>query len=203
MRHPFCLDLYRCWESIKPDYGFPQRKDFNPMAVPQCLPHLFMLERRDDDVRPRLTGSHIDEILSGQIDGGSVFDIYEDEVEQFHRELFSILFRRPCGATLHGRVEHDPAGGKDTDSIFLPIIKDGQVLLMGICIAKDPQRQWENHEWIKRAPYPDEVALISAGKAIERSDFSEPLRPFLKEVSFFREEEMIPDGEPAWAAVGS
>lgn len=60
-RHPALADLLTFWESKRPASGMPPRRDFEPQAMRQHLPFLYIFEALPDrmDFRARLVGTSI------------------------------------------------------------------------------------------------------------------------------------------------
>ena len=68
--------LFRYWDSIRGNRPLPNRCDFDPIAIPQLLPHLILAEvLRDEadgqvaDFRFRVIGTHVDARMSDRYTG--------------------------------------------------------------------------------------------------------------------------------------
>jgi hypothetical protein len=70
--HPRVLRLYHYWLSIcPPDGGLPRRRAFDPVAVPDLLPGIWLLDVQHDPfrLRYRLAGTVIVEAIGHEVTG--------------------------------------------------------------------------------------------------------------------------------------
>lgn len=70
--HPRAQRLYRYWLSIRPPRGgLPGRRDFDPVAVPDLLPGIWLLDvqREPFRLRYRLAGTAIVEAMGREVTG--------------------------------------------------------------------------------------------------------------------------------------
>lgn len=109
------------------------------MAIPDVLPHLFILGRDSDDVIVRLAGTHLDERTGTPLTGRSVFTMYGPSGAALHRRLFPLLFATPFGALKHVLVKLSGGLWRDADILYLPVSAgaDGDIQLVSCAIALD------------------------------------------------------------------
>jgi hypothetical protein len=69
--HPRAVQLYRYWLSICPSSGLPGRRHFDPVAVPDLLPGIWLLDvqRHPFRLRYRLAGTGIVEAIGHEVTG--------------------------------------------------------------------------------------------------------------------------------------
>lgn len=70
--HPRAVRLYRYWRSIRPPgVGLPGRRDFDPVAVPDLLPGICLLDvqQKPFRLRYRLVGTGIVEATGREVTG--------------------------------------------------------------------------------------------------------------------------------------
>ena len=139
LRHPVSRVLYDYWRGLLRPGAVPDRAVFDPMAIPDVLPHLFILEREDDDVIVRLAGTHLDERTVTPMTGRSVFTMYGPAGAAFHRRLFPLLFATPLGALKHVLVKLSGGLWRDADILYLPVGTgaDGDIQLVSCAVALD------------------------------------------------------------------
>ncbi|MCC6469513.1 MAG: PAS domain-containing protein [Alphaproteobacteria bacterium] len=59
--------LFAYWESCRRGQVYPRRADFDPLAIPELLPHLFLIDIEhgaDPRFRIRLSGTFIDSVFA-------------------------------------------------------------------------------------------------------------------------------------------
>ena len=137
--------LFRYWDGIKGDRPLPNRCDFDPIAIPQLLPHLILVEvLRDEadgqvaDFRFRVIGTHVDERMSDRYTGrrlsqipnkrrgSKIWDTYQAVEREAEPKVISLDYIGPAERT------------KETTEIFLPLSAGGgqvDFIVVGLSFA--------------------------------------------------------------------
>ena len=137
--------LFRYWDSIKGDRPLPNRCDFDPIAIPQLLPHLILVEvLRDEadgqvaDFRFRVIGTHVDERMNYRYTGrrlsefpskrrgSKIWDTYQAVESAGKPRVISLDYIGPAERT------------RETTEIYLPLSAgNGQVdfIVVGLSFA--------------------------------------------------------------------
>ena len=124
--------LFRYWDSIRGGRPLPNRCDFDPIAIPQLLPHLILVEvLRDEadgqvaDFRFRVIGTRVDERMSdrytgrrlsqipGKRPGSKIWNAYQAVEREGQPKLVSLDYIGPAERT------------QETTEIYLPLSAGG------------------------------------------------------------------------------
>lgn len=140
--------LYAYWQSIHPaGGGLPGRQHFDPIDIPELLPHLWMLDVFRDPwrFRFRLVGTEIVRFAGRDVTGQ-----WLDEVVEGYQD--SEAFRAHCQIVESGRPGYRRGGVKFNPSrrdlkaerLYLPLAQDGRtvdiLLVMTIYHGPPPRR---------------------------------------------------------------
>ncbi|MSP50637.1 MAG: PAS domain-containing protein [Alphaproteobacteria bacterium] len=84
IRHPNLVRLYRHWESMRGSRPIPSRADFDPLALPDLLGHLILIDvlREPLRFRYRLVGSRLTERVGRDMTGRFFDDLPEPAYRQ-------------------------------------------------------------------------------------------------------------------------
>ena len=137
--------LFRYWDNIRGDRPLPNRRDFDPIAIPELLPHLILVEVLRDkadgqvaDFRFRVIGTHVDERMNYRYTGrrlseipskrrGSrIWDTYQAVEREAQPKVISLDYIGPAERT------------KETTEIFLPLSAGGgqvDFIVVGLSFA--------------------------------------------------------------------
>lgn len=138
--HPKVRSLYDHWLSIHPGGGkLPSRRDFDPMAVPQLLPHILLLdaEGRPPRFRYRVIGTRMVDALGGDLTGQWLDEAHRrgDQVPQFPGYAQVVTERAPQWrrGPPHFASYIDKCTGMER--VFLPLASNGEDVDMLLIIA--------------------------------------------------------------------
>lgn len=119
------------WHSLPVPEGLnvPLKADFDPAAVVDLLPYMTIHERVSRyDMRTRLTGTAIDEILGVNYTDANLFDIFEEQTHDFFATLHDHMFGTPCGSRIVRNVSLPDGSRFQIGSIHLPMAKDANTV---------------------------------------------------------------------------
>ncbi len=68
------------WQSLRTADGFPGRNAIDPLAIPDLLPYILLLDVEKEDFRFRLVGETVNRRYGGQIKGRSLTELLEGEI---------------------------------------------------------------------------------------------------------------------------
>jgi hypothetical protein len=128
--HPGLQRLYEYWKAIHPLQGLPGRQEFDPAAVPDLLPNLWMLDvqREPFRLRYRLVGTSILCSAPGGITGQWLDDVrpeIRDIPGYFDRHRAVVETKIPSWRYGTSPFQHDVAFAS-LENLFLPLAGDGQ-----------------------------------------------------------------------------
>ncbi len=101
--HPLILDFCRHWLDIRHGQPVPLKRDIDPMAIPSCLPHVWLYEYDplQDVFICRLAGEEINLAWGHSIKGMSLHQIVGPEYAPAIHPRWRDLLKVP--AIMHGR----------------------------------------------------------------------------------------------------
>ena len=128
--HPSLQRLYEYWKAIHPPLGVPGRQEFDPGAVPDLLPHLWMLDvqREPFRLRYRLVGTSILCSARGGLTGQWLDDVRPESRDipgYFDRHRAVVETKIPSWRYGTSHFHHDVAFAS-LENLFLPLAGDGQ-----------------------------------------------------------------------------
>jgi hypothetical protein len=128
--HPRLKRLYEYWKSIHHPRGLPGRQEFDPSAVPDLLPNLWILDVQPEPfrLRCRLVGTNIVSSAPGGLTGKWVDDVrphIRDIPGYFDRPRAVVETKRPSWRRGPSRFELDAAFAS-LENLLLPLARDGQ-----------------------------------------------------------------------------
>ncbi len=139
--YPRCRKLHDSWQDLRRDSDLPRRADFDPVAVPDLLPDLFLIdiERTDAGARRyryRLVGT-------GNVDrfGRDNTGLWLDEaVEEPHLSSFLGIYERVAESAVPIcevlTAEHTQRRYLVYQRLLLPLASDGKTpdVLLGLIV---------------------------------------------------------------------
>jgi len=128
--HARLQSLYEYWKAIHPPRGLPGRDEFDPTAVPDLLPNLWILDvqREPFRLRYRLVGTSIICTAPGGLTGRWLDDVrpeIKDIPGYFDRHRAVVETKVPSWRRGPARFQIDPAFAS-LENLFLPMARDGQ-----------------------------------------------------------------------------
>jgi hypothetical protein len=128
--HPRLKRLYEYWKAIHPPRGLPGRQEFDPSAVPDLLPNLWMLDvqREPFRLRYRLVGTSIVCSAPGGLTGRWLDDLrpeIRDIPGYLDRHRAVVETKIPSWRRGPSPFRHDVAFAS-LENLFLPLARDGQ-----------------------------------------------------------------------------
>lgn len=137
IRHPDLLRLFQYWLGLSEDGRVPRRRDIDPLAFPDLMPNLQLLDvgATPDDLRYRLVGSEIAAAFGFEPRGKTRREIREARVAPQNRADFDQTSRETHDIARRGVVAytHDHMTSYDQDflayaRLLLPVSEDGRVI---------------------------------------------------------------------------
>src|SRR5260221_5919515 len=128
--HPHLKRLYEYWKAIHLPRGLPGRQEFDPSAVPDLLPNLWIMDvqREPFRLRCRLVGTSIISSAPGGLTGKWLDDVrpeIRDIPGYFDRHRAVVETKIPSWRRGPSRFEIDAAYAS-LENLFLPLARDGQ-----------------------------------------------------------------------------
>jgi hypothetical protein len=124
--HPALRQLYEYWLTQRGGHPVPLRRDIDPVAIPQLLPHLILAERAEgDDLRYRLVGTRIVEAHGLDYTGWRLSHLAKGEALTLARTLYGPVMEQ--GLPVYSEGPFRWPGGEFlwTRRLHLPISLDG------------------------------------------------------------------------------
>lgn len=132
--HPRTKRLYQHWLSIHPSDRLPGRQHFDPVAVPDLLPGLWLLdvERRPFRLRYRLVGTNIVQAIGREVTGMWLDDAHphvRNDPSFFSRYERAAESRKPMWRLGKPRLwSHKEFN--NVENLLLPFARDGTAVDM-------------------------------------------------------------------------
>jgi hypothetical protein len=132
--HPRLKRLYEYWKAIHPPQGLPGRQEFDPAALPDLLPSLWILDvqREPFRLRYRLVGTSIVCSAPGGLTGQWLDDVrpeIRDMPGYFDRHLAVVETKLPSWRRGPPHFQLGAAVAS-LENLFLPLARDGQYVDM-------------------------------------------------------------------------
>lgn len=130
MRNSCVKRVHDYWHEIRPEGGLPHRSDFSPADIKECLPFIFIIERKDrqDGAEPdyifRLIGTQLVEFFGVDPTGRSVIEILAPEVVEFFKAFYEHLLDHPVGGLLYFEQSFGREKNSELEFLYLPMILD-------------------------------------------------------------------------------
>jgi hypothetical protein len=105
-------DVYDYWRRCARSKPMPSRSDIDPVAIPQLLPGLSLMEVRGglDHLRYRLAGTRMRDIYGFDVTGRQIFELDLHNKYKYWRRVYSqVVFD---GLPMQGAVK-SPLAGRD------------------------------------------------------------------------------------------
>jgi hypothetical protein len=135
------LDFFiRCWNEKRGDRAMPARAAFEMREIKDYVGWICLLDALPDfrDFRYRLVGSRVADYFLGDGTGKTIRELFSGDDKPLGQALLWV-YQKTCRERLPLRISA-PAGkwrGRyfpDTDSLYLPLSKDGEVADMAMTI---------------------------------------------------------------------
>lgn len=126
MNHPNSFSMLAYWDSLRAGQGAPERRSFDPAAVPALLPSIFILDLSGERPTFRLAGTGVCSAHMRQLRNFAFTSIWDDR----DRRQVDVL-ASSVASNAHGAVIGSTAGtGSETvsfETLLLPVLdKDGR-----------------------------------------------------------------------------
>jgi hypothetical protein len=126
--HPSSAALLAHWQAISPQGRLPGRQHFEPMAVPQLLPNLWLLDVVDGgmDFRVRVTGTAIEEAGAWAQTGARISEVFPpaESGALLHELRRVVRTGRPLWQQ-HGRHMTQTGALASVERLAVPLAADG------------------------------------------------------------------------------
>jgi hypothetical protein len=124
---------------MAPADGLPGRQHFDPMASPQLLPNVWLIDVHRDPFRfwRRLVGSRIEEFAGRSLVNGWVADGMDDENRQLgvHKNLVDVVMTgQPSWRRGKPMIRYEK-GYSELERIYLPLAQDGETVDMILAMS--------------------------------------------------------------------
>lgn len=137
INHQALIDLVRYWQQLDPAPTVPSRQQFNPVDIPQCLPHIILLDVGEGNPRylVRLAGSSVNPVYQKSITGEYLENVLnnDDRPRIIAQYDYSVAQQRP---TYMASTTCSPIGRRlSYERVVLPLTTNGDKtdkLLVGI-----------------------------------------------------------------------
>lgn len=126
------------WRSLPREGTLPDYKDFDPLDIPDLLPHLIVFEVKRlprEMITIRFTGSLVDERTGFNSIGMDLQDFYGETENDFTFENVATMLRMPCGLVQYNDVRYEKTQSAHTEGTGFPMKSaDAQIDYM-VCVA--------------------------------------------------------------------
>lgn len=138
--HPAVLRFYEHWESIHPPCGLPGRRHFDPAAVPELLPWVWMLDvyREPLRFRYRLVGTEVVDCHRKELTGLWLDEAHphlRDDPVFFERYRRVVVTGKPSWRRGQPRMNMDHEY-RIVENVVLPLADDGKTIDVVICLSR-------------------------------------------------------------------
>lgn len=128
--------LFDYWQEIANGRAMPSRADFDPLKIPQILPHLALIDLRDGFERGhfRLAGTSLRNVYGREVTGLPLSEVFSGRRASPWRRIHSRVAEKALCA--QGLVR-GPAEGRDHVALFwlrLPLSDDGAQVDRILCL---------------------------------------------------------------------
>jgi hypothetical protein len=127
------LDLYRYWLLKRSSRPMPARSDLNPGDIPALLPYLLIVGKPGGELRYRLIGTAVAQIMGYDATGktvGSSLVSPQDVVET--RAIFERVFTGACPVFSTGEFIFKSGAHLNMSLLTLPLSDDGAAVNMTV-----------------------------------------------------------------------
>jgi len=128
--HPLIRGIHSYWQSIHPNEDLPGRRHFDPIQVPELLPHIWLLDVQAEpfSLRYRLAGTMIVQLLGREVTGLSFAEAHPDiSPDSAYLEIYRLAARKGVPSWRRGTpnffTRPDVAS---VETIILPLADDGK-----------------------------------------------------------------------------
>jgi len=137
IQHARLNDLVEYWKSIKKNQFFPYRRDFNPVDIPKCLPHIVLVDVIDGNPKYqiRLAGSAVNPVYRTPITGKYIEDFTFEGDRQEILAQYDHAVKHQVPTYLMGKMTTIDGNQVSYERVILPMTSDGKIvdkLLTGI-----------------------------------------------------------------------
>lgn len=131
---PYFREFLNYWKQLANEAGgVPTRQQFNPADIKGCLPHIYLIERHEDNhFVTRLTGSGLDFASDGEYRLGDDLSRFGKRDREAYGVYFDSIFSGPCGAWSERLFVAVSGTAFNGDTVSLPLFdtrKDIQIAL--------------------------------------------------------------------------
>jgi hypothetical protein len=131
--------LYDYWVSIMPPDRLPGRRHFDPTAIPDLLPNLWLLDVQHEPfrLRYRLAGTNIVQALKREVTGMWLDDVHtklKTETALLDRYRRIVLYGEPSWRRGRPIFSHDPIW-PEIENLMLPLATNGTTVDTILCMT--------------------------------------------------------------------
>ena len=157
--HPSLCQLYDYWLAQRAGRAVPLRRDIDPVAMPQLLPHLIIAERAEgDDLRYRLVGTRIVEAHGLDYTGWRLSHLAKGEALALARQLYGPVMAEGLPVYSEGPFRWPGGEYRWTCRLHLPMSQDGEGIDMALVGQVFDSRPAAQARQLVRAATADELA---------------------------------------------
>lgn len=132
MQNNRVIRVHDYWQQIRPNGGLPRRSDFSPSEITECLPYIFIMERKEapDGGRPdyifRLIGTQLVTLFGADPTGRSVFEVLAPDAAEFFGVLYGHILGHPAGCVTHFTQSFGLNEDSEMEFLYLPMVLDDE-----------------------------------------------------------------------------
>ena len=131
--HDDIKTLYDYWREIAPAGRLPGRQHFDPIAFPQLLPNIWLIDVHRDPFRfwRRLVGTRIEEFAGRSLVNGWVADGADEKCRSNVHEILTdvVVTGQPSWRRGKSTIRHEKEYA-ELERIYLPLAADGVTIDM-------------------------------------------------------------------------
>jgi hypothetical protein len=137
--NPRLRRLHDYWVSITPPDRLPGRRHFDPTAIPDLLPNIWLLEVQHEPfrLRYRLAGTSIVQALKREVTGQWLDDVHpklKTETTLLDRYRRIVLYGEPSWRRGRPFFSHDPIW-PEVENLMLPLATNGHTVDTILCMT--------------------------------------------------------------------
>jgi hypothetical protein len=137
--NPRLRRLHDYWVSITPPERLPGRRHFDPTAIPDLLPNIWLLDVETEPfrLRYRLAGTNIVQALKREVTGMWLDDVHtklKTETVLLDRYRRIVLYGEPSWRRGRPIFSHDPVW-PEIENLMLPLATNGTTVDTILCMT--------------------------------------------------------------------
>lgn len=146
--HPKLQRFYRYWRQIHPPQGLPGRCHLDPLAIPDLLPGMWLLDVQPDPfrLRYRLVGTRIVDAIGREVTGQWVDEAHPHLVgDPAYFERYRTVAETGLPSWRRGKVKAwTPDDYREIENLAVPLASDGRTVdvITVVTVFHFPDGSW-------------------------------------------------------------